>query len=119
MALLQSLDMDVALRVGVLGRIRQEIGNALAEPCRIPIDPQHAVAGNRELVALVPREWRNGLNGLLDNLRELQDFALQYDVTERDAGNVEQIVHEAREVVRLPVDDRDRLCREFRVGSAS
>ena len=96
-----------AVRRRVLGRVGQEIRDHLAQARRVAVDakavPRHV--HSQRVVALL--EQRAGhLDRFRDHLGHLDDLGLQLDAAAGDAGDVEQVVHQAREVVDLPLDDR-------------
>jgi hypothetical protein len=62
------------------------------------------------------RLWRRGveegaagLDGLLHDLARVHGFHAQRDLAARDAADVQQVVHEPRQLRRLPVDDVARV----------
>ena len=54
--------------------------------------------------------------GLANDVPDLEARALQLDLAPRDAGHVEEVVDEPRQVLRLPVDDLPRPLRLRRPG---
>jgi hypothetical protein len=99
---------------------RRELGAVLEH---VPEDLGHArrVRGDAERSGPVPPRPRHLerdpaldehrpviLDRPLDELREVEDAALELDLATGDAGRVEEVVDDAREVPHLPPDDRPR-----------
>ncbi len=95
-----------AARVGVLGRVGQEIGQHLGQADLIHLDKQ---AGARHLDRQEVRALLEQRAGHLDRLGhhrgQLHRLAAKLHPAARDARDVEQIVDQADQVVDLALDD--------------
>jgi hypothetical protein len=98
--------VDAAPEVGVLRGVREKVGHDLGQALLVRIDQE---AGRRDgqgqLVMALFEERAGQLDSLGHDLRELERMAPQLDLPLGHAGDVEQVVHEAREVTHLPLDD--------------
>ena len=116
-ALDRGRDGDLPPRLGVLRRVGQQIRDRLGEATPIG-DHRHPLRGGRERQVLEPlfQQRARHLDRLDDDVSHLDALLPELDLPARDARNVEEIVHQADDVLDLARDDRP-LLRE-RVASA-
>ena len=95
---------DHAFAARELERVGNEIADDLLEPHRVAADP-HGL-GHEVDAPLVVRVARgDGADRRLDRFREVHRHALQHDLAGDRAADVEQVVHQARHVHHLALDD--------------
>ncbi len=80
-------------------------------PDRHPRVTAPKLLSHRHLVALVSQQGFDRFEGLRDDFGEPHRLASQVDATLGDARDVEQVVHEPREVRHLPANDADGSLR--------
>jgi hypothetical protein len=100
--------------VGVLRRIVQQVADDLDKPGLIAFQshrPRRKRNGQMMPARLDQRAAR--LDRAVDDSREVERLARECDLTLRDARDVEQIVHQPRQVLRLALND---IARPLLIG---
>src|SRR5581483_11185624 len=88
------------------GRIVEEVRNDLSQAHRVGPDP-HGADGKRRREELMPPQVDDrsaGLDRLRDDRAQVDGFQLQRDLPTRDPRNVEQVVHQPRQLTELATD---------------
>ena len=96
---------DPPPRLGELAGVVQHVAHRLGDPRGIAVDPERPAgqveldreAGRFQVLPLV-------LDGGAHRLGEVEPLAPEQDLPPRDAGDVQQVVHQAGEMEHLPVD---------------
>ena len=95
---------DVSVRLGVLGRVRQQVADDLGQPHRVGVQEQRF--GRKcdvEAVALDLDERLGRLDRTGDHGGEFHRLPAKFDLAPHDTGHVQQVVHQPDEVVDLPL----------------
>ena len=101
------IDLDVTARVGVFRRVLQQVGDHLRETNDIAIDVERADRHrNRDLMFPGVDERPGDFDRARDCRGHVEALAPQVDLAHRRPRDVEQIVHQTREVRHLPLDHR-------------
>ena len=96
--------------VGVLARVREEVGEHLREPPGIHADRVPAARhGHGQVMAALLEQRARHLDGARDDVGDLDARGRELDFAAGDARHVEQVVDETRQVLHLPRDDRALL----------
>ncbi len=90
-------DLDPTAEIGVLGRVREHVGDALHEPLGVAVHTQRRVAGHQHSVPALAKQRVDDLERVTDDLGELHGTVLELDAALRDSRHVEQIVDEPRQ----------------------
>src|SRR3984957_12723200 len=100
---------DLAARCSVLGRVIEEITQALDEARAIPMHMQRLPRSlYSQLLKFFVHERLDHLDGRGDDLPNLQGFRTENDPAARDPRDVEKIVEQAGQVLTLPGDHRSQ-----------
>src|SRR5471030_1963487 len=88
------------------GGVAQQIGKHLGQPDRVARQ-QHWLLRQVDIETLVARldERATGFDGGVDDVRQRQQRLFHGDFAAADAGGVEQVVHQPRQVGDLAADD--------------
>ena len=100
------LQADVAATVGVLRGIGQQVLQQLHEAC-IVADELHRIVGHvqREVVLACLHQRACGLGAAQRHVAEADALMLEPHLPGDDAADIEQVVHQPRQLVELAVDD--------------
>src|SRR6185437_3725891 len=94
--------------VRVFGGVPENIADALHEPREIRIHVERPVPRrDRDPVPLLAQLRADGLDSLRDDARDIDRPAAKLYASLRDARDIEQIIHEPRELSRLALDHAD------------
>ena len=108
------LDPDGAAIRSVLGRVVDEVADGLLQPHRVAVHG-HGVVGQPDLDRLLlggdPDVLRLDRRG--HDVPEIHERGVQLDAAAGDAGDVEQVVQQGRQVLGLALEHRNRA---FQVG---
>ena len=93
--------------LGVLGGVGEEVDEDLLEPRRVGLEPEVAAVDRDASSVVLPLldERPDGLDGLVEDRRGVDDLRPEADLAAGDPGDVEQVVDEPGEVLDLPLDD--------------
>ena len=92
----------------VLAGVAEQIAQHLREPHDVATDHRVAAQLKREFLVLLLQRALRGLDRALDRVAQAHPSRLEAHVAAMDAADVEQVVDEAAEVLRLPLDDAQR-----------
>ena len=99
-------DVDQAAAVGVLRRVRQQVGEHLHQPGRVAVNPNlvfRQVHG--QAVAAFLKQRFGGLDGAPDHLAQLEGLAFEFQLALNDAGCIQQVIEQVGQVLGLALDD--------------
>ncbi len=114
------LQTDLAPRIGILGRVGEHVGDALYQPRVVAIDVQRLEAGaDKQNVLLFPQQRLHAFAGLRDDRGKLLRRAPQLDAPLRDPRDVEQVVHQPRQMGHLTLHQVHRFFHLRIVGKFS
>ena len=103
-ALLLARQPDATAPLGVLGALLSRLANTWAS--RVTVGVQVDRLGrqrDRQFVARRLDQRAAGFHGVLHRRRQVDPLLAQFDLAVGDAGHVEQVVHEADHVPKLPL----------------
>src|SRR5215470_10847109 len=99
-------ELNAPAGLGVFGRVVQQIGEYLGQAGKVALHVQRFSGRfDVELVAQRVDERTACLHSCEHRLGEIERLQLQLDSAASDARHVEQIIHETRELLDLPLDD--------------
>ena len=106
----ESADLDAPAFGRVLGGVGEQVGDDLLGARGIG-EERHRLVGHvdRQLVLLLVHDRPHSVGGAADDRQDIDVFLLEGDLIAVDARNIEQIVDEPREVLRLAVDDVEQF----------
>ena len=100
---------DLVARCAVLGRVIEEIRQALDEARTIPMHMQRLPGSvHPQLVKFFVHERLDHLDGRLDDLPDLEGFRFENNPASRDPRDVEEVVEQVGQVLTLPRDHRSQ-----------
>src|SRR5262249_17235265 len=102
-AFLGDTDSDAAATRCVLERVVEQVADDLLQASRVTVNEDRP-SRRLHLVSGAPSFALQNLEGLAHDLVEVDGFALQNDLPDGDAGDVEDIVEQAAEMSRLSAD---------------
>jgi hypothetical protein len=94
-----------AARFGIAGRIGEQVRYHLRHAHRIAVAPQAGLNLGFKMVGTLLEQRAGHLDRLAQHLRQGGAFDAQHDLAARDARDVEQVVHQAHQVLDLALDD--------------
>ena len=109
---LMDRDGGAAARIGELGGVLEQVADHLRDPRRVGVDPHWPGRFLEAQVDVALLEERTVIvAGAPRDVAQVGVCAAQLDLPGGDAVDVQEIVDEAGQVLRLPVDDLARLQR--------
>ena len=100
---------DVAADVGVMGRIAQKIGQDLRQTIFVCVHDEAQGHVDIERVATLFEQWAHHLDRARHDLRYFHRPSLEHHLAARQPGDVEQVVDQPNEMLRLAIDDVELL----------
>ncbi len=97
---------DAAAFRRVLGRVVEQVHEHLRQAYQVGLE-NHWMGGklDRQVVAELFDEWPAALEGTLDDFGQGDPAPAELELAAADAGNIEQVVDQASQMVHLPFDD--------------
>ena len=103
--LLAGAHQDVTVGLGILRRVRQQVGQHLRDPDPVGVDHQSSGDVYLQVVMLVGHHRRRHLDRARNGVDEIESFAPQIDGASLEARDVQQVVDEPGHVPDLPLQN--------------
>jgi hypothetical protein len=105
-ALLLESEPDVPTRVGVFGGVVQQVHHHLFQSRGIGVYPDRfGGERNGQVMLATLDQGLNRLHGKLHNTPQLQPFLVEPNLAGGNAGNLQEVIHETRQLTCLTLDD--------------